>query len=184
MLWEICRRCRLHFRGIQRAPLKLAWALHGQISSANAAECWKICSRKSTLLPHCLLFVLRAAFFLPIGSFIPCFCCWGGNEGAAGNSGNWIFYYYFKNVALIEQPRAVLYTDVIPKKVEAHVPEIKMTVKLRQMGSWAESHERGILQGLQWEIQAGQGTVRTRTCADWFFSEFETVTDAMSISNS
>lgn len=126
VLWEICKRWRYLPMCIQRAPLKLAQALHGQkISSANAVECWKVCSRKSTLLLHCSFVCTKGCYFLPVGSFLPCFCCWGGNEGAAGNSGNWIFYYYFRNIALMEQPRAVLCTHVIPKGAEAHVPEKK-----------------------------------------------------------
>lgn len=111
-------------------------------SALGKVPCYHITSHHSFVCT-------KGCFFLPVGSLIPCFCCWGGNEGAAGNSGNWIFYYYFRNIALIEQPRAVPYTDVIPKGAEAYVPEIKMTVKLILMDSCTESHKREILQCLQ-----------------------------------
>lgn len=120
-----------------------AWTLDF-ISKCNAMQCsaaasWKCCFRKNTFLSHCSFVCTKGCFSLSVGSLIPCFCCWGGNEGAAGNSGNWIFYYYFRNIPLIEQQRAVFYTDVIPKRAEAHLPEIKIIVKLKLIHSWVES---------------------------------------------
>lgn len=165
----MCKRCRYLPICIQTAPQKLAQALHGQkISSENAVESWKMCSMKSTLLSHCSFVCTKACFLPSIGSLIPCFCCWGGNEGAAGNSGNWIFYYYFRNTALVEKPRAVLYSSWAES----------------QLGSWTESYKREILQCLQWEVKAGQSTVRTRPVLTDFSQEFERVADAMSVSNS
>ena len=138
------------------------------ISKCNAMQCsaaasLKFCFRRNNFLSHGSFVCTKVCFSISVGSLIPCFCCWGGNEGAAGNSGNWIFYYYFRNIPLIEE-RAVLYTDGIPKHAEAHLPEIKIIVTLKLIGSWVESvtsHKRERLQCLQRVIQFGQSAAIT-----------------------
>lgn len=144
----------------------------------SAAASWKFCFRKRTFLSHCSFACTKFCFSLSVGSLIPRFCCWGGNEGAAGNSGNWTFYYYFRNIPLIEQQRAVLYTDVIPKRAEAYLSEIKITVKLKLISFWVESihHIKGKCYnayseryGLARELQLQENQEYT----DWLSHEFK-----------